>query len=256
MQTKTTVIIKAKSVLLAVLNAHQVTLDLLRSLCQNGPLLQRFEHLLVHNPEQYALWKDIYEQYFCKNDRELVESLIKFANKKPTEANPASIPHIAKVSQKIIDCFELCHLCEEEYHGIVPIISIDLIKEFLAHVHAFTTVGLEGQALGYSYEDGPIRHLVILPQVNKVSTVYDAPYSVVSGQDIRTALAKKDSERELTVDPQKYKVRCWIHTHPRFNAFMSSLDIHQLYANATYLSASFGIVISPRIKGLKLLLYT
>ena len=47
--------------------------------------------------------------------------------------------------------------------------------------------------------------------------------------------------------------RCWIHTHPRWKAYMSSTDIFQLYVCACQYSQSFGIVISPRGAGLKAL---
>ena len=43
-------------------------------------------------------------------------------------------------------------------------------------------------------------------------------------------------------------MRCWIHTHPRFSAFMSTTDILQLHHNAC-----LGIVLSPRGKGVKAL---
>jgi len=57
----------------------------------------------------------------------------------------------------------------------MPVISYDLILSFLAYVHNFTSVGLEAQATAFSYKnDGIVRYLALLPQVNAVDTVTTA----------------------------------------------------------------------------------
>ena len=67
-----------------------------------------------------------------------------------------------------------------------------------------------------------------------------------------------DAVAEFSVHNQRddidgYIQRCWIHTHPRFKAFMSSVDIFQLFMNTRANPKSFGIVISPRGYDIKLL---
>jgi len=110
-------------------------------------------------------------------------------------------------------------------------------------------VGLEAQASAFSYgPDGIINCLALLPQVNKVS-------SVSSRDDGPTEFDA--IQRFCEMDPHDgrglYCTRCWIHTHPRFKAFMSSTDICQLFGCACQNRHSFGIVISPRRDGLKML---
>ena len=50
-----------------------------------------------------------------------------------------------------------------------------------------------------------------------------------------------------------YAQRFWIHTHPRHKAFMSSTDIMQLYSLNLIHPDLFGIVLSPRVEGIKAL---
>ena len=91
--------------------------------------------------------------------------------------------------------------------------------------HSFTTVGLEAQATAYSVgSDGVINNLVLLPQINRVSTVEDDDSSPVTEVD---ALQMMEDQNPDHVG--EFKLRCWIHTHPRFKAFMSSTDLYTLH---------------------------
>ena len=133
-----------------------------------------------------------------------------------------------------------------DWEGLNPVLSISLIRRFLAHVHAFTVVGLEAQATAFSCEeDGVIQYLALLPQKNEVSNVTSRS----------TGPTELDAvERFRTLKPQgNFTPRCWIHTHPRWKAYMSSTDIFQLYACACEFRQAFGIVLSPRGEGLKAL---
>ena len=47
-----------------------------------------------------------------------------------------------------------------------PVISLDVVRSLLAHVHAFTTLALEAQATAISREtDGVINYVAIFSQV-------------------------------------------------------------------------------------------
>jgi hypothetical protein len=50
-----------------------------------------------------------------------------------------------------------------------------------------------------------------------------------------------------------YCTRCWIQTHPKFLAFVSSTNVCQLHGCACQNRHSFAVVISPRRDGLKML---
>ena len=68
---------------------------------------------------------------------------------------------------------------QSDWEGELPPLSFELITKFLAHVHSFTTVGLEARANAYSFlGDEAIKYLALLPQSNKVSTVEDRPSDV------------------------------------------------------------------------------
>jgi len=69
---------------------------------------------------------------------------------------------------------------QNEWEDFVPgpVISIDLVRKFLGYVHAFTTVGLEAQAVAYSCgRDGVIKYLVLFPQHNGISSISEEPSS-------------------------------------------------------------------------------
>ena len=130
-----------------------------------------------------------------------------------------------------------------------PCISCDLIRHFLARAHAFTTVGLEVQASGFSYgPDGVIKYLALLPQVNGVDYV-DTREGEATEYDAMEQLKKLSTQR----GDGEFHQRCWIHTHPRCEAFMSAKDLYQLYVLTQQDRLAFGIVVSPRMKGVKAL---
>ena len=105
------------------------------------------------------------------------------------------------------------------------------------------------QATAFSCGDhGVIKYLAIFPQINKVNTVEDVP-SELTGFDAITEFQGHD--HDTTSD---YFQRCWIHTHARHRPYMSHLDIYQMYrCEESGPAFSFGMVISPRIEGLKVL---
>jgi len=122
-----------------------------------------------------------------------------------------------------------------------------LIKCFLANVHAFTVLGLEAQATAFSSgENGVVNYLAKLPQTN-------TPTNVTSRDPGVTELDSVQRMEAMNPQASPFVPRCWIHTHPRWRAFMSATDIFQLYLCACQFHLSFGIVISPRVKGLKVL---
>jgi len=122
-----------------------------------------------------------------------------------------------------------------------PLLSHDLISKFLGRVHSFTTVGLEAQATAFSFHaDGVVSYLALLPQHNRVSSVEDRAGDITELNAVE-AFAAGDHR-----PGDGYIQRCWIHTHPRFKAFMSSIDIFQMFLNTKTNPSSFGVVISPR----------
>ena len=129
------------------------------------------------------------------------------------------------------------------------VVSSDLIEKFLGHVHLFTTLGLEAQAIAFSLtEHGVIKYLALLPQTNQygdVSSREDGPTEIDA--------IHKFSELEPLNRDGHYIPRCWIHTHPCFKAFISATDMSQLYGGACQYRHSFGIVLSPRAEGVKTL---
>ena len=130
-----------------------------------------------------------------------------------------------------------------------PILSLDLIRTLLGYVHSFTTLGLEAQAMAYSAGmDGVIKYLALFPQYNEPDNVTDAP-SQFSGINA----IFKFQEHDGTPDPE-YSERCWIHTHARHRAYMSHLDIYQMFGlEQSGPAFSFSLVLSPRCNGLQAL---
>jgi len=129
-----------------------------------------------------------------------------------------------------------------------PVLSRDFLLKFLAYVHPFSDVGLEAQCAGFSNsKEGVIQYLGLLPQVNTVSRIQSA-----EGNPNELDAATMFCDMEHLNDGSIFQ-RCWIHTYPRYPAYMSSLDLIQLYSLRLMDDNSFGIVISPREKGVKLL---
>ena len=149
-----------------------------------------------------------------------------------------------------INCFELRHMSSECDWGTraVPVLSHDIIQHFLGVAHQFTTLGLEVQASAYSSEDnGVVSYLAFLPQVNTVSEVYDkssCPSEFHAVQHFAQVTGKP---------ADGFRFRCWIHTHPLFKAYMSSMDLCQMYFLRCENPDSFAIVLSPRKEGVKAL---
>jgi len=134
--------------------------------------LQEFIH---HDASKYAQYMALYR---------IVTAIPKgfrwdFPNRKPRVTRPALIPFIPCVPLSDIDCPELAQMAGEigwnERDPPVPKISWRILQSFLAYVHCFTILGLESQAMAFSYgKDGVIQYLAIMPQINRVSSVEDA----------------------------------------------------------------------------------
>ncbi len=175
-------------------------------------------------------------------------------NPKPSINTPVMIPLFRSLPTTIINSEqEELYLmsCTTEMPRDVPppCLSVDLIKKFLAYVHSFTTIGLEAQATAFSYEpNGVIKYLALLPQINAPDYVDTRPGNVSEFDAVERFAAQEPGK-----DMNSFVLRCWIHTHPRYKAYMSSKDIIQLYNNARMGNLSFGIVIAPKVKGLKAL---
>jgi len=214
-----------------------------------------FESLCRHDEEFYAHNESLYNCHYHKEWR----SWLMTENTTPTESNPISIA--------VVPCIQLNPSIEYEQLDRMdrncerlrspPVLSLSVIKKFLARAHAFTALGLEVQATAYSVEpDGVISLLAFLPQVNEVTTVYAREImDDAESRTLPTELDAFDLFRSL-VPPNSqgfYASRCWIHTHPRPKAFMSSVDLVQLYNLMLFNPDSFGIVISPRQEGIKML---
>ena len=170
----------------------------------------------------------------------------------PSAEHPVVIPLIPNIPLQDIWGEELIHLSgDNEWDDSLPkpILSVDLIRKFLAIVHSFTAVGLETQATAFSCgRNDVIKYLGILPQINETHTVTSAEDGPTDF-DLMDGFKMKDP---ITVNATFFG-RCWIHTHPRWKAFMSTLDIVQLYYNERMCGHSFGIVLSPRREGAKAL---
>ena len=209
-------------------------------------LPERYADLVQHDDKVYDQWEHIYNCFFSA----IMNASWLEENDKPTVDNPAVVPLVPQVPFDEENCQQSwSHMtCQSDWDESIPIpiISVSLIRCFLARVHAFTAVGLEAQATAFSCEeDGVIKYLALLPQRNTVTSVS----SRSTGPTELDAL-----ERLKSLDPKgKYIPRCWIHTHPRWKAFMSPTDIYQLYICACENRQSFGIVLSPRGQGLKAL---
>jgi len=137
-------------------------------------------------------------------------------------------------------------------------------KKLFPHVQVPTTVGLEAQATAfYRKTDGVIKYLALFPQVNKPETVFakeyegeDTPCEYHAFQKCETLYGnaeKDDTSLEDMYSTTNFSHGCWIHTHPRWKAFMSPLDIFQMYQNQLMQDCLFGKVLSPRQQGVKAL---
>ena len=147
-------------------------------------------------------------------------------------------------------CRLSCHNEWDESNPI-PVISSDTIVTLLAVMHGFTTLGLEAQGTACACgSDGVIKYLAILPQINKKDTVYDDP-SMPSDLSMLDAYEFFQAHYPSSTG-EDYCARCWIHIHSRHQAYMSHINIYQMFMleKGNY---SFSLVISPRYDGLKML---
>jgi len=88
----------------------------------------------------------------------------------------------------------------------------------------------------------------VATQHNKVSNISDA-CSDMTDYDAIEFFRRHDGANS----EQVYRKRCWIHTHPKYQAYMSHVDIYQMYHCFVHCKFSFCMVIFPRSKGLKVL---
>ena len=93
-----------------------------------------------------------------------------------------------------------------------------------------------------------IKYLALFPQQNEISSVSDLPSGITDSE----AYQKFRSVDPSTGDKEFFP-RCWIHTHACYQAYMSHVDIFQMFYCIEVQGMSFCMVISPRIQGLKVL---
>ena len=200
----------------------------------------RYTNLVQHDQALYYQWESLYR---CIFDTRMDFRFIK-PNDKPTAENPAMIPLIPQVPFDENHCGDFWrHMSgrnDWDESIPVPVISVALIRRFLASVHAFSVLGLEAQATAFSSgNDGVIKYLAILPQLN-------TPTNVTSRDSGTTEFDATEKLKGIEPDQPQFIKRCRIHTHPRWRAFMPATDIFQLYLCGCLFRQSFGIVISPR----------
>jgi len=209
-------------------------------------LPEKYACLVHHDDDEYERVEMFYECEFHST----YDSEYSSANPKPSIDRPARVPLVPCVDRRQVWCEELNQMediCDWEYEP--PSLAYDLAQKFLARVHSFTTLGLEAQATAFSLtNDGVIKYIALLPQRNRVSSVEDS-----LGEVTELDAVNQFSLQDQLPSTDGYIQRCWIHTHPRFKAFMSSVDIFQLFMNARTNPRSFGIVFSPRGYGVKAL---
>jgi len=209
---------------------------------------EKYEKLVVHDPVMYGRWEELYQCIFS----ETVTDYCFIKNEMPTVDNPALMVVVPNVPLDRINCEEL-HLMSgvNEWNSLAQknVLSIDVITKFLAHVHAFTAVGLEAQATAFSFTaQGDVKYLAFLPQKNYVDKVIS-----VEGGLTETDAMRKFAEAEPPKSYEGYIPRCWIFTHSRGKAYMTSEELYQLYLRSKTNRNFFSIVLAPRDSGVKAL---
>ena len=223
---------------------------------------ERYASVLKHDADTYVRWQEYYAcQYFGMSVN--IPGFTS-ANKTSPKVKPAVISLAFIVPDRYLTTPELKHMQlgnDLREHEPTPVLSLDVILQFLAHVHAFTFVGLEAQAIAYSYgESGTIKYLALFPQKNKEYTVNDItvnehgnPLSYhVAVNNAFSDLDSRDVLEDLD-DLHDYVPRFWIFTHVKSKAFMSPSDIIRLYNLNLKNPNMFAIVISPKLEGVKAL---
>ena len=209
---------------------------------------RKFVDLIQHSSDWYDLTERL---YLCSFSPTFSRHFLR-KNAVPNQEKQAFVPLVPTIPMRAIACEELRAMSDmSDWPEDIPkpVLSNELITNFLARVHSFTAVGLEAQAYAYSVgSDGVINNLVLLPQINKVSTVEDGDNSLAALNALQMM------EKQDPAHAGEFKMRCWIHTHPRFKAYMSSLDLYTLHTLTRQNPNFFGIVLSPRGIGLKALI--
>jgi len=121
--------------------------------------------IIHHNPVAYRKWESRYScKYFPSYDPQFLAT-----NPKPSSDRPALIPLVPCIDKTIASYEELRQMDEvSDWNQATIRLASDLIPKFLAHVHSFTTVGLEAQATAFSYEvDGVIKYLACCHSATK-----------------------------------------------------------------------------------------
>ncbi len=203
----------------------------------------------------YSAWNQLYFCEYCTTMK--AEYLTE--NTKPSPLNPAVVPLIPLVPLDEVleadietpylsrksDC-TTCHI----------VVAEDLVQQFLARVHAFTAIGLQAEAFGYSFgEKGAVKYIVILPQESTVDSVNskrlkdrkDSPDDL-SHIDVINAIQEREPRRL-----EKIIQRCWLLTHPRGSVFLNEDELLKLYEYTRKNKHFFAIVLSPKRNGLKAL---
>jgi len=181
-------------------------------------LPERFLKFICHDDQKYEEWKNVYLVIFSipSGFRWVLRSSLPFERYTMRPNDPHERPR-----------------------------RVGLLASSASYIQA-TGFKLFVRATAYSCgRISVIKYLVlILPQLNEPETVTTDP-NAPSDRQVFDTLKQKDPKAA----DESFFGRVWIHTHPRWRAFMSSIDIFQIYMCEKFCGCMLGIVISPRGPG-------
>ena len=216
--------------------------------------------LCHHDDDIYELWEGFYN---CA--MEVPDGYSWGKGEIPDLYSPLLFPVRFDYPRELINCYQienpdgeqtammvnphLIHLSDSIEFSGTTIISLSLFRKFLARTHHFTAIGLEAQAIAYRRgRNGVVKYLAFYPQISTPTSVTDR------GGDGPSYVHAFKVFDELDPNPEQveYHPVFWMHTHPRWSAYMSHIDIFQLFQNRSE-GYTKGIVFSPRQTGVKML---
>jgi len=195
---------------------------------------QRFDQLLH---QDLASCRSLYKCFSSVSPAEPLINPDGAEDEKPSSECPIRVFIFLRAPSDINrnrNLFRMDEHCDWPSSMLPPMLSAGVVVEFLARVHAYTAVGLETQATAYSYlQDGIIKYLAFMPQINNVSSVEDRS-SDLSGFDAINCFPRMAAENGVT-----YVSRCWLHTHPPFVSCRHFSALHELSKLQRFLRNSF-----------------
>ena len=214
--------------------------------------------MLCHHEEaMYRRWESFYN---CTT--EIPHGFLWHNNEIPSLDAPLTFPVLWRYPAELVRCMydestkrlvndHLIHLSDSIQRDSMPPfhIALSFFQAFLARAHPFTAVGLEVQGMAYYRgESRLVKYLVLYPQINEPDRVTNRDDDCTTPTDTFRRFDALDPNPKQ----EEYHVAFWIHTHPRWEAFMSPTDIRQLYYHCP-INCPRGIVVSPRQTGVKML---